>query len=397
MERLFSIMTRRIEATDTTFVRDMMNQIEWDARLVGIKGSRGIGKTTLLLQRIKLYHQLDGTVLYVSADNIWFGNHTLYNLATDFVQHGGKYLYVDEVHKYPNWSQEMKNIYDDLPELHVTFTGSSLLQILNASADLSRRAIIYEMQGFSFREYLNLNQKQQFPSFVLDELLSKHSEIERMIVSQLKPLQFFHDYLRTGYYPFYNELPGLYDYRLNEVMNFIIEFEIPQLRGVGVAYVPKVKQLLGIIAASAPFIPNITKLSERIGISRNLLLAYLKALHDSRLIFSAHKQSEGISILQKPDKIYLENTNLMYAIADVNTDIGNVRETFAINQLRYHYEVNLSPQSDFLVNKKYTFEIGGQHKGKSQITNLPDSYIFSDDIEYGYNQKLPLWLLGFLY
>lgn len=397
MERLFSIMTRRIEATATTFVRDVMQQINWDARLVGLKGSRGVGKTTLLLQRIKLYHQLDGTVLFVSADNIWFGNHTVYDLATHFVQHGGKYLYVDEVHKYPNWSQELKNIYDDLPELHVVFTGSSLLHILNASADLSRRAIIYEMQGFSFREYLNFNQQLHLQSYSLDELLSQHVDIERRIVSQIKPLHFFHEYLKTGYYPFYNELPNLYGYRLNEVMNFIIEFEIPQQRGVDVAYVQKVKQLLGIIAASVPFIPNISKLSERIGISRNLLIAYLNALHDSRLIFSAHKKSEGISVLQKPDKIYLENTNLMYAIADANTDIGSVRETFVANQLRYQNEVNLSSKSDFLINRKYTFEIGGQHKGKSQIENLPDAFIFSDDIEYGYQNKLPLWLLGFLY
>ena len=390
-------MVRRIDTISTSFVRDMMNHIEWDARLVGIKGARGIGKTTLLLQRIKLHHQLDGTVLYVSADNIWFGSHTLYDLANDFYMHGGKYLYIDEVHKYPNWSQELKNIYDDIPGLHVVFTGSSLLQILNASADLSRRAIIYEMQGFSFREYLNLNYGLQLPSFSLDEMLSHHAEIERLISGKIMPLQFFHDYLKNGYYPFYNELPKLYGYRLNEVMNFIIEFEIPQLRSVDVAYVHKVKQLLGIIAESAPFTPNISKLSERIGISRNLLLAYLKALHDSRLIFSAHKHSEGISILQKPDKIYLENPNLMYAIADANTNIGNVRETFAANQLRYHNQVNLSPNSDFLVDQKYTFEIGGQNKNYKQIENLPNAYILSDDIEYGYDRKLPLWLLGFLY
>ncbi len=397
MEHLFSIMHKRLAATETAFVRDLMQKIAWNARLVGIKGARGVGKTTLLLQHIKLYHPQDATVLYASVDNIWFSNHTIYDLATDFVRHGGKYLYLDEVHKYPHWSQELKNIYDDLPELHVVFTGSSLLEILNASADLSRRAVIYEMQGFSFREYLNRNLGLSLPVVALQDLLKHHVEVAQEVLSLVKPLQYFHEYLRTGYYPFYNELPDLYAYRLNEVINFIIELEIPQQRGIDIAYVQKVKQLLVIIAESAPFIPNVSKLSERIGISRNVLLAYMKALHDSRLTFSAQKPGGGISVLQKPDKIYLENTNLMYAIADADTDIGNARETFAANQLRYGHLLNLSPQSDFLVDKRYTFEVGGSRKGRSQIGDLDDAYVLSDDIEYGFEHKIPLWLIGFLY
>ena len=397
MEKLFETFVKKITQTDTTFVRSLMNEIEWEARLIGLKGARGVGKTTLLLQRIKLFHPLDGSVLYASVDNIWFSEHRLYDMAIEFAKRGGKYLFLDEVHKYPNWSQELKNIYDDIPELKVVFTGSSLLEILNAKSDLSRRAIVYEMQGFSFREYLNRNQNLTLPVLELDNILTNHVALSQQILAQIKVLKYFPEYLKNGYYPFYNELPSLYHSRINEVVNLIIEIEIPQLRGVETAYVYKIKQLLFVIAESAPFIPNITKLSERIGITRNSLLAYLNALHESRLTFSAQKSGNGINILQKPDKVYLENPNLMYALADKQADIGNVRETFFANQLRKTHEVHLSEESDFLIDKKYTFEIGGKEKGKKQIAGLEDAYIVSDDIEYGMGNKIPLWLFGFLY
>lgn len=397
MERLFETFVKKIGQTDVSFVRSLMNEIEWEARLIGLKGARGVGKTTLLLQRIKRFHQLDGSTLYASVDNIWFSEHRLYDMATEFAKRGGKYLFLDEVHKYPNWSQELKNIYDDLPELHVVFTGSSLLEILNAKSDLSRRAIVYEMQGFSFREYLNRNLHLSLPAFKFEEVLSNHLALSQQIVSQVKVLKYFMEYLKNGYYPFYNELPSLYQTRINEVINLIIEIEIPQLRGVDPAYVYKIKQLLYVISESAPFIPNITKLSERIGITRNSLLVYLNALHESRLTFSAQKPGNGMNILQKPDKVYLENPNLMYALADKQTDIRNVRETFFANQLRKNHQVNLSEASDFLIDGKYTFEVGGKDKGKKQIASLENAYIVADDIEYGMGNKIPLWLFGFLY
>lgn len=283
MERLFESFIKKLAITNTSFVRSLMNEIEWEARLIGIKGARGVGKTTLLLQYIKLNLPMDKTVLYASVDNIWFSEHKLYDLASDFVKRGGKYLFLDEVHKYPNWSQELKNIYDDLPELHVVFTGSSLLEILNAKSDLSRRAIVYEMQGFSFREYLNWNEKLSLPILTLNNILDNHLALSVGIVDKVKVLKHFSDYLKHGYYPYYNELPALYYSRINEVVNLIVELEIPQLRGVDISYTTKIKQLLYIIAESAPFIPNVSKLSERIGISRNSLLAYLDALHDSCL------------------------------------------------------------------------------------------------------------------
>lgn len=397
MEKLFEIFIKKIAQTDTTFVRSLMNEIEWKARLIGLKGARGVGKTTLLLQHIKLFHPLDGSVLYASVDNIWFSEHRLYDMASEFAKRGGKYLFLDEVHKYPNWSQELKNIYDDLPELKVVFTGSSLLEILNAKSDLSRRAIVYEMQGFSFREYLNRNENLALPILKLEDILTNHLSLSQQILSQVKVLKYFPEYLKNGYYPFYNELPSLYHSRINEVVNLIIEIEIPQLRGVESAYVYKIKQLLYVISESAPFIPNITKLSERIGITRNSLLAYLNALHESRLTFSAQKLGNGMNILQKPDKVYLENPNLMYALADKQTDIGNVRETFFANQLRKSHQVNLSEVSDFLIDGKYTFEVGGKDKGKKQIATLEDAYVVADDIEYGMGNKIPLWLFGFLY
>ena len=397
MNRLFETHIKKVERTDVGFVRNLMNEIDWNARLIGLKGARGVGKTTLLLQRCKLYHKLDGSSLYVSVDNIWFSDHKLYDFASDFAKKGGRYLFLDEVHKYPNWSQELKNIYDDFPELNIVFTGSSLLEIINAKADLSRRAVVYEMQGFSFREYLNMTLKLNLQSYSLYEILENHIMIAQNILKEVKVLKYFEHYLKYGYYPYYNELPDLYYSRVNEVVNLIIETEIPLLRSVDIAYTRKIKQLLLIISESAPFVPNISKLSERIGITRIALLSYLNALNESRLIIAAHKSSGGISVLQKPDKIYLENPNLMYALSDFNVNIGNVRETFFANQLQYKYKINVSEHSDFYVDDQYTFEIGGKNKGKKQVNNLLDSYIVSDDIEYGFNKKIPLWLFGFLY
>ena len=397
MNRLFETHIKKVERTDVGFVRNLMNEIDWNARLIGLKGARGVGKTTLLLQRCKLYHKLDGSSLYVSVDNIWFSEHKLYDFASDFAKKGGRYLFLDEVHKYPNWSQELKNIYDDFPELNIVFTGSSLLEIINAKADLSRRAVVYEMQGFSFREYLNMTLKLNLQSYSLKEILENHIMIAQNVLKEVKVLKYFEHYLKYGYYPYYNELPDLYYSRVNEVVNLIIETEIPLLRSVDIAYTRKIKQLLLIISESAPFVPNVSKLSERIGITRNALLSYLNALNESRLIISAHKSSGGISVLQKPDKIYLENPNLMYALSDSNVNMGNVRETFFANQLQYKYKINVSEHSDFYVDNQYTFEIGGKDKGKKQINAISDSYVVSDDIEYGFNEKIPLWLFGFLY
>lgn len=398
MEQLIERFRKKIAQTQTNFVRSIMFQINWEARLIGLKGARGVGKTTLLLQFIKLrlLNEIDSS-LYVSLDNIWFTEHKLTDLVDVFAKKGGKYLFLDEVHKYSNWSIEIKNIYDDYPEIKIVFTGSSLLEILNARADLSRRAVIYSMQGLSFREYLNIELNMDLKTVTLEEIINQHSAVSREIVSKVKPLQHFDLYLQNGYYPFYKEVPNLYHSRLEEVINMVLEVELPQLRNVNVAYVSKLKQLMYIVSESAPFTPNISKISERIGVNRETLLGYLFYLNEAHLLFSTYKDAKGITLLQKPDKLYLENTNLMYALNGRSVSIGNARETFFANQLRYSHLIEISKQSDFIVDGKYTFEIGGKNKNKTQIEGLQDAYVALDDIEYGFENKIPLWIFGFLY
>ena len=398
MDDLVIKFYKKLGATSTDFVRDTMNKVNWSARLIGIKGARGTGKTTLLLQYIKLHlaNQLDQT-LYVSLDAIWFNTNSFIDLVDDFSKRGGKYLFIDEVHKLPGWTQALKNIYDDYPELYVVFTGSSLLEILNARADLSRRAVVYEMQGFSFREYLRMETGLSFDILSLEQILAAHLQEAQKVNQQIKPFQYFENYLKKGYYPFYQEQPDLYEIRLGEVINLILEIELPQLRGVELAYITKVKQLLVIIAESVPFMPNVSKLSEKININRATLLSYLHYLAEIGLTRNLFKEAYGISRLQKPTKIYLENTNLIYLLAQQNANIGNIRETFFINQLSYDHKVTYTEKTDFKVNDTYFFEIGGKNKTNQQISGLENAYVVADNIEYGFQNQIPLWLFGFLY
>jgi uncharacterized protein len=397
MEILFEKFIRKIELTQLNFTRSILDKIRWDARLIGIKGARGVGKTTMMLQYIKRNLPIDQSTLYVTLDNIWFTNHTLSDLTDQFVKRGGKYLFLDEVHKYPNWSQELKNMYDDYPELKIVFTGSSLLELLNARADLSRRAVVYNMQGLSFREYLNLTGRLSIPDITLAQLLEDHIAIAREIIGKVKPLEHFTTYLRSGYYPFFQEIPELYYSRVEEVINLILEIELPLLRKVEVGYIPKLKQLLQIIAESVPFIPNVSKLSERIGVNRNTFISYLYFLQEANITRNLYKDAKGITQMQKPDKIYLENSNLQYAFAPTHANMGSVRETFFANQLSYRHLVEYAPESDFLVDHSFTFELGGKSKTDRQIKNTPNSFIVSDDLEYGSGNKIPLWMVGMLY
>lgn len=398
MEDLINQFSQRLRYTNTDFVRSVMSEINWDARLIGIKGARGIGKTTLLLQYIKLRlaGELDKT-LYVSLDSIWFNNHSLVTLARQFAQQGGMYLFLDEVHKYNGWAQELKNIYDGYPGLKIVFTASSLLEILNARADLSRRAVVYTMQGFSFREYLALETGMEFEKITLDSVMNNHVEASGRITERIKPFQYWDTYLRQGYYPFYREQPELYPMRLGEVVNMAMEIELPLLRNVELAYIHKIKHLLSVIAASVPFTPNVSKLSEKIGINRITFLSYLHYLDEIGLTRNLYKEAYGIGMLQKPAKIYLENTNLAFLLAKDNTDKGNLRETFFANQISYRNALLYTEQGDFLVNEKFTFEIGGKSKNKRQIRQIAHGFIVSDDIEHGFGNKIPLWLFGFLY
>ena len=398
MEKLIETFWKKMTAPLPAFERELERKINWNARLISIRGSRGTGKTTLFLQHIKkTFTNNLNKVLYVSLDNIYFSNNTLVELAEKFVSHGGTHLFLDEVHKYENWSKEIKNLYDDFPELHIAFTGSSLLEILNGRADLSRRTLVYELTGLSFREYLSLIKSQDFPIFTLEEILKNNEQISAEIASKIKPFEFFDDYLSFGYYPYFLEGKDDYFNRLNETLNMILEVELPMLRGLEIAYIPRIKKLLAVIGESAPFIPNITQLAAKIGISRQTLLIYLKYLEDAKLINQLYKKSRGLSVLEKPEKILMENTNLTELFNGKNANTGSRRETFVLNQLLHSHKVDFSEESDFFVDSKYTFEVGGKNKKRKQIQSVPDSYIIADDIEFGTDRRIPIWLLGFMY
>jgi predicted AAA+ superfamily ATPase len=397
MESLIERYRKKLALVQVYFIRSVFHKIDWTDRLIGLRGPRGIGKTTILLQYLKLHHENDETALYISLDNIWFSEQNLVEFVDDFVKRGGKKLFIDEIHKYPNWAQELKNIYDDFPEVSVVFTGSSLLEILNARADLSRRAVMYSMQGLSFREFLNLEHGFEFSPFNLNEIIENHGKIATEIVGKIQPIKYFSTYLKTGYYPFFRDNPNTYDQRLEEIVNFILEIELPTLRQVDPSYIIKLKQLLMVISSSVPFKPNVTKLAERIGINRNTLITYFHYLEESGLTQQLFKDAKGITRLQKPDKIYLDNTNLLYTIAPQNVQIGHVRETFFANQLAYKHLVEYTDVGDFKIDQTLTFEIGGKHKTKEQVKDLQNAFIAADDIEIGFQEKIPLWLFGFMY
>jgi predicted AAA+ superfamily ATPase len=397
MESIEERFLKKMDTTSLDFVRSIIHKIRWEARLIGIKGPRGVGKTTLLLQYIKQNLPLDHTTLYASLDNIWFAQNSLLDMVDSFVKKGGKYLFLDEVHKYPDWSVVLKNIYDDYPELKIVFTGSSMLEILNARADLSRRAVIYHLQGLSFREFVAIQTGHEFPVVSLQDIVESHTEICRDILSKIKPFEHFSKYLNSGYFPFFQEVPDLYHQRLEEVVNMTLEIELPLLRKVDISYIPKLKQLLQIISESVPFIPNVSKLSERIGINRNTLVSYLFFLQEAHITNNLYKDIKGITQMQKPEKIYLENTNFQFAFTPKNADVGNLRETFFINQVSYGHMVEYVKDGDFRIDRTYTFEVGGKNKTTEQIQGVKNSFVAADDIEYGNPKKIPLWLFGFMY
>lgn len=397
MEKLFLKHRKKINLTDLKFVRKASEQIHWKDRLIGIKGARGVGKTTLILQYIKSNFDFGNDNLYVSLDDVYFSGNRLIDFTENFVKNGGKYLFLDEVHRYKNWAQELKNIYDDFPELNVVFTGSSILDIVKAKADLSRRAVIYKMQGLSFREYLLFSKNISFDAYSLEDILQNHEQIADLISSKIKPLPELKHYLQSGFYPFFTEFPETYHLRLEQVLNLVLEIDIPAMKSINTEGIIKLKQLLYIISRSVPFKPNIKKLSEKTGISRNSLVYYLNYLEEANILHLLHKDTHGVSLLQKPEKIYLNNSNLIHTLSAESSDTGNERETFFINQLSESHIVTYSDKSDFMVDNKFTFEIGGKNKTGKQIKDIEHSYIAADNIEHGYKNKIPLWLFGFLY
>ncbi|GHV09992.1 ATPase AAA [Bacteroidia bacterium] len=360
-------------------------------------GARGTGKTTMMLQYMKENFPDRKKALYVSLDNIWFTQHSLLDLAEQFYNYGGTHLFIDEVHKYPTWSIEIKNIYDGFPNMHIVFTGSSILKIYQSKADLSRRCINYYLSGLSFREYLYMEHKLDFPVIELSDLLKNHQSIANEIVTQIRILPEFKKYLEHGYYPYYKEGLKLYWSRIQNVVNVILENDLPAIEPVEYFSILKLKKLLMILSEIVPYTPNINRLSSEIETGRVNTLTYLDYLERAKLIKSLSLSTKNMGALTKPDKIYLDNTNLLYSLCGSTPNIGNIRETFFANQLSAKHTLNTSKQGDFLVNNKWTFEVGGAKKTFDQIKDLQDSFVAADEIETGFGNKIPLWLFGFTY
>ena len=377
-----------LSETPVNFHRYMYERIDWSDRLIGLKGPRGVGKTTLLLQRAKEVLDRDTTLL-VNADDLYFTTHTLVDLADEFVRTGGKVLMIDEIHKYKEWSRELKLIYDYHKDLKVVFTGSSILDIEEGEADLSRRVVPYEMQGLSFREYMKMFKGIDLPLLNLDDVLSN-----RIVVPEgFHPYVYFSEYLRTGYYPFSNE--SQFERRLAQVVNKTIEVDIPQYTDMTISAIRKLKRLMSIVSESVPFKPNYTSLSQVLGVSRNLLPEWFAYMEKAGLIMQLRDDTGGIRGLGKVDKVYIDNTALMYMFGQ-DTEIGNVRETFFMNQTRVMHDVITSSVSDFQI-EKYTFEVGGKNKTQKQIVGVPNAFVVKDDIEIGYQNVIPLWVWGLMY
>lgn len=386
---LYAYMEDLLRQTPTTFKRYMFDRIAWNSRMVGIVGPRGVGKSTMILQYI-IENRNKEEQLYVSADHTYFSTHSLVDLADDFIKEGGKKLFIDEVHKYKGWSSELKQIYDVHPELSIVFTGSSVLDIHKGEADLSRRALIFNMQGLSFREYLELFHDIKISTYSIDEIVENMVEI-----ADIKhPLPIFRDYLRTGYYPFSKE--DGFEIRLQQVITQTIESDIAQYADLNASTARKIKRMLAIVSELSPYKPNALNLATEIGVSKNNVPDYLLYLEMAGMIGQLRDDTGGMRGLGKVEKVYVDNPNLMFAMSSNNPDIGNIRETFFYNQLRVNNDVISSKESDFKIDSR-VFEVGGAKKGKKQIENLPEGFVVKDDIEFGHGNVIPLWHFGFNY
>ena len=396
MEKVQESFYTKYARTQISKTREYINEIDWSNRFIGIRGSRGVGKTTLILQYIKKSYKPNNKVLYATLDNLYFSENSLYNMADAFHKKGGVLLALDEVHRYAGWATELKNIYDDMPDLKVVFTGSSLLHLQQAKADLSRRALMYNMPGLSFREFLEFETKQEFPIYSLEDILENHLEIAVEIVGKLKPLAYFSNYLNYGYYPFYLENKKAFHQKLSEVILTVLDIDIAQFALIPPQNIIFLKRLLTIIGNSVPFKPNIKSLSEKTGVSVNTLKTYLKLLADAELTNMLYTANQGVSSLKKPEKIYVNNPNLMFNLDSGNANIENIRETFFYNQVARVRQVISSPVADFKIDD-YIFEIGGKRKTKKQVMDISKAFVVKDDIEIGTDNTIPLWLFGFLY
>lgn len=386
----------KISRVKEKFVRYLYNEINWNVRLIGIKGERGVGKSTMLLQRIKMAHKKNDNVFYASLDNLWFQTHTLTELAEWLYQRGVRYLFLDEVHKYPDWALAIKNLYDTYDDLNIVYTGSCMLEIDHSKVDLSRRQTLYTLHGLSFREYLELNGIISSRPWALSDLLAEHSALAMDISQQIPILKHFADYLERGYYPFHIDAGRDYLLRLGEIVELVIESDLPSAERLSYQTLQKAKLLISVVAQNVPLVPNIAKLSSQLETTRDLCLKLLYALDKAGILMLLTKQAKNYKHLTGPEKIYLGNTNLMHAIG-CKVNEGTQRETFFFNQFSMLSPLYATPEGDFRSESGILFEIGGKGKDFSQIAEIPNSYLVVDDIEIGSRNRIPLWLFGWLY
>jgi predicted AAA+ superfamily ATPase len=392
------LVQSRLLATkaDLKHLRFIHQEIHWEWRLIGIKGARGVGKTTLLLQRLRM-DVPEKKGIYLLLDDLHFASHTLRETVEYFRASGITHFFLDEVHKYSGWSREIKNLYDLYADIFVVFTGSSIIELNQLDADLSRRAVLYELPGLSFREYLQLTGVADVPSVQFEDIIARHEAIALELSLQFRPLAHFSQYLKEGYYPYFLENRELYPIRVKQVIRLILETDLATAEGGRVHQIRKISQLLQIIADSVPFKPNIQQLAAKVQLDRNTLIRYLHHLENARLIALLFPEGISLSALQKPEKIFLNNSNLAYVLSSQVPDIGNMRETFFYNQTNFRYAISYSPYGDFRVEDRWTVEVGGKTKGKSQIAAIQDSFLALDQIEIGSGKRIPLWLFGLMY
>jgi len=386
---LIEFMEGQLKQTVSTFHRYMFDQISWESRMFGLVGPRGVGKSTMILQYIKA-HRDERRMFYIGADHLYFSSHTLVETVDEFAKEGGEQIFIDEIHKYENWSRELKQIYDSHPDVKVGFTGSSVLDIYKGFSDLSRRAPVFMMQGLSFREYLQLFHNIEVPVYTLKDVLN----LKAVVADVSHPLPLFRDYLQRGYYPFSGDSD--FELRLRQVINQTMEVDIPQYANMNASTGRKLKKLLTVIAKSVPFKPVMDSLAAVVGVSRNVLPDYFLYMEQAGMIGQLRDDTGGIRGVGKVDKVYLDNTNMAYLLGGNATDVGNIRETFFYNQMRVVSDVISSRISDFEIDGK-TFEVGGKNKGKKQLADAKEGYVVKDDIEFGSANIIPLWAFGLLY
>ena len=396
MNRLIENYNRLLGESRPSTFRYLYETINWKNRLIVLKGARGVGKTTMILQHIANAFEDTSKALYVSADHIWFANHSLIDLAEYHYTHGGTHLFIDEIHKYPNWQQEIKNIYDSFPRLNLIVTGSSMLRIEHALGDLSRRCKEYTMRGLSFREYLKLEGIADWPVLSLEEILHRHTQIAAKLTGEAKVLGHFDNYLRHGYYPFYIEEGNGFEERLERVINTVLNEDIPAVAKVEYDTIYKLRQLLAIFSEQSPYTLNVSALARTLETSTGQVMKLLDLLNQAAIIRRLFSKERSMKMLQKPEKVLFDNTNIMYALSS-EADQGTLRETYFADMISFAHSVSMPQKGDLLVDKHFLFEVGGRTKGYKQIANIPDSFIVADGIDIGFENKIPLWLFGMMY